>query len=146
MKDFPFISVVLSTFAHATEDIEKVRTAMMNILPKDAKIDSKNMEGHHGNPIILLETKISKKSQVRDWWKNFSEKIGAKGIEKILESLPENIDDSCHLCLRLEKKSAHLGEYVLTAGGDPIHVKLKIGTWPAKKEIAAGRVRDFLEN
>ncbi len=146
MKDFPFISVVVGTFSHATEDVEKVRGTMASLLPKDAEIELKNTEGYHGNPIILLETKINKRAQLREWWKKFAEKIGAGVVEKILESLPENIDDSCNLYLRLEKSRACLGEYVLTSGGDPIHVKLKIGTRPAKKEIAVRHVRDFLKN
>jgi hypothetical protein len=134
----------VSTFAHATEDVERVLVAMKNVLPKEAKIDVKKLRGHHGNPISMLESKITRKAVLRKWWANLIEMLGEAEIEKIRWALPTKIDESCRLYLRFDKQRAYLGELVSTEGEDTIHLKLKIGTWPAKREVAIEIVEKFL--
>jgi RNA binding exosome subunit len=59
----------IRVFAHATEDPERVLTATRNALPRES-IDTvtfkkANLTGHHGNPIILIETRVKEKKQVQ---------------------------------------------------------------------------------
>jgi RNA binding exosome subunit len=57
--------VDIRVFAHATEDLEKVLTAVRNTLPKEVAentvFQKTSLSGHHGNPIILFQAKITDK-------------------------------------------------------------------------------------
>jgi hypothetical protein len=144
VKEFPFIAAVVGVFVHATEDREKVLRAVRAILPKNAKIDVSDLRGHHGNPISLLESRITKRAALREWWPEFAEKLGKAGVQKILQELPAKTDDSCKLYLRFDKQCAFAGELFLTDGEDIVHLTLKVAAYPAKREAAIESVRKFL--
>jgi RNA binding exosome subunit len=61
----PIGYVELRVFAHATEDPEKVLTALGNLLPTDlaetAKFEKNGLTGHHGNPITLFTSQLTEK-------------------------------------------------------------------------------------
>jgi hypothetical protein len=143
LKNFPFANAVVSAFVHATEEKDKVMKAMAILTPKGVEVNATELEGYHGNPISLLECRIAKKAVLREWWVGLAEKLDA-GIERIRLDLPENIDDSCRLYLRFDKQRAYSGELVLTVGEDVVHVRLKVVTWPARREAAVSLVEEFL--
>jgi hypothetical protein len=144
VNEFPFIGAAVSTFVHATEDEEKVLKAMRNIIPAEAKIDVKRLKGHYGNPISLLESRITRKATLRKWWEDLTKKLGEMEVEKIRWAIPAKIDESCQLYLRFDKQRAYLDELIFTEGEDTIHLKLKIGAWPAKQKVAVEAVTRFL--
>jgi RNA binding exosome subunit len=51
--------VEIRVFSHATEDLEKVQTAVRNILPEplteELAFSKAALTGHHGNPITCLK-------------------------------------------------------------------------------------------
>jgi hypothetical protein len=144
VKEFPFIGATVSTFAHATEDEGRVVKAMRNIIPAEAGIDVKKLKGHHGNPIFLFESRITRKAILRKWWADLVKKLGEVEIEKIRRAIPAKIDESCQLYLRLDKQRAYLGKLAFTEGDDIVHLKLKISAWPAKQKVAVEAVTKFL--
>jgi hypothetical protein len=58
----PMGYIDVRVFSHGTEDPEKVLTAVRNMLPEELSeniIFQKNtLTGHHGNPIIIFQTKL----------------------------------------------------------------------------------------
>ena len=113
-------------FAHATEDADKVLTAARNILPSES-VDTvvfkrTNLTGHHGNPIILLETRIKDRSIAKAFFEKLS--LGLSILDKKLLSseIIQRLEKG-NLYIRLDKQSAYLNKLKLSSA-DPIHLRI----------------------
>ena len=130
--------------AHATEDEQKVIAALQVLLSNDVEIKGTKLKGHYGNPIVSFGASIGQKKTLRELWQRVVEKLRAGELEKIGEIVDDRIDESCHLYLRFDKQQAYAGELALTDSGDAIHLTLKVAAYPARKEIAAKLVKEFV--
>jgi len=114
----------MRVFAHATEDVDKVLNAVHNTLPaeviENVVIKRTNLTGHHGNPIILLETRIKEKNAVQAVFKKLSSALSILDKEQLSGEIKEHLDKG-NLYLRLDKQSAYLNEIKLSRA-DPIHL------------------------
>jgi len=125
----------LRVFAHATEDPEKVLTAVRNILPEEIGesiiFQKTNLKGHHGNQIILFRAKITDKQLLPATLK----KIGA-GLTMIdKETLEANIKlhlEKRNLYLRFDKQSASQNE-VRFSQNDSVHFKIHFKSKTARQ-------------
>jgi len=114
----------MRVFAHATEDVDKVLNAVHNTLPAEVietvVIKRTNLTGHHGNPIILLETRIKEKNAVQAVFEKLSSALSILDKEQLSGEIKEHLDKG-NLYLRLDKQSAYLNEIKLSRA-DPIHL------------------------
>jgi len=114
----------MRVFAHATEDVDKVLNAVHNTLPaeviENVVIKRTNLTGHHGNPIILLETRIKEKNAVQAVFEKLSSALSILDKEQLSGEIKEHLDKG-NLYLRLDKQSAYLNEIKLSRA-DPIHL------------------------
>jgi RNA binding exosome subunit len=122
----PIGYINVRAFAHATEDPEKVLTAIRNTLPKElgenAIFQKTSLTGHHKNPIILFETKLTDKQQLPAALEKIA--AGLSSIDK--ETLDNEIKlhlEKRNLYLRFNKQSAYQGELRFSSN-DPIHFKI----------------------
>jgi RNA binding exosome subunit len=113
-------------FAHATEDIDTVISAVRNILPPrivDAVVFKKtNLSGHHGNPITLIETRIKDKDGTQEFFGNLSSGLGSSDKRVLCDEVEQHVERG-NLYVRLDKQSACLGELKLSST-DPIHLRI----------------------
>jgi len=120
----PIGYIDVRVFAHATEDVDKVLNAVHNTLPaeviENVVIKRTNLTGHHGNPIILLETRIKEKNAVQAVFKKLSSALSILDKEQLSGEIKEHLDKG-NLYLRLDKQSAYLNEIKLSRA-DPIHL------------------------
>lgn len=122
----PIAYIEIRVFAHATEDPEKVQTAVRNLLPQELAetllFEKSSLTGHHSNPIILLTTTLTDKKLLP----SALEKIGAglNSLDKavLCEDLKLHLEKS-NMYLRFDKQSAYLGTVKFTQN-DPIHFKI----------------------
>ncbi len=142
--EFPFKSATVSTFAHATEDEQKVIAAIQILLPGDTEIKRTKLKGHHGNPIISFETLIEQKKPLRELLQRMVEKLRAEDFGRLSGIISDRIDESCRLYLRFDKQRAHAGELTLTNRDDAIHLRLKVAVYPSKREVAAKLIGEFI--
>ena len=127
MSSKPSIGYVdVRVFAHATEDAEKVLAAVRNILPvelgESVVFQKTCLTGHHGNPIVLFEAKLTDKQVLP----GVLEKIGAGLPVLDKETLDSDLKlhlEKRNLYLRFDKQSAYQGE-VRFSQNDPIHFKI----------------------
>ncbi len=122
----PLGYINVRAFAHATEDPEKVLVAIRNTLPKElgenAIFQKTSLTGHHKNPIILFETKLTDKQQLPAALEKIA--AGLSSIEK--ETLDSEIKrhlEKRNLFLRFNKQAAYEGELRFSSN-DPIHFKI----------------------
>jgi RNA binding exosome subunit len=122
----PIAYIDIRVFAHATEDPEKVLTAVRNILPKElgenAVFQKKSLTGHYGNPIILFETKLTDRQALP----SALQKIGVDLTSLDKETLNSNVKlhlEKRNLYLRFNKQSAYQSELRFSQN-DPIRFKI----------------------
>ncbi len=126
---------------HATEDLEKVKRALASATGT-AEIQISRTEGHHGNPIFVLEATINGHEEIQD----FFERLPSEDLRTLLHSLPSRIDDGCNLFIRLDKQSSYDGKIRLAHNDDVISVRLRVMAFPAKFAVASASVRGFIED
>jgi len=113
-------------FAHATEDPEKVLTAVRRILPielgENTDFQKNILSGHHRNPILLFEAKLADKEALL----RVLQKIGAGLIQLDREKLDDELKlhlDKQNLYLRFDKQFAYKRKMKFSQN-DPIHFKI----------------------
>jgi len=113
-------------FAHATEDLEKVLTAIRNILPPELSgtinFRKSNLNGHHGNLITLIETRIEERAVAQAVFEKVARGLRSLDKEELNSEIQQHLEKG-NLYLRLDKQSAYFGEFRLRQI-DPIHLKI----------------------
>ena len=116
--------------SHATEDQEKVQTAVRNLFPQEMAeglvFEKTSLLGHHGNPILLITAKITDKKTLPKALENMGSKLSSLDKETLQKEWLLHLDKS-NLFLRFDKQSAYLGS-VHFSNVDPIHVKIHFKT------------------
>lgn len=122
--------VKIRVFIHATEDSNKVIQAVKNLFPKqlaeEIKFKKTNLTGHHGNPIILLETRLKEKELIKTLMNKLASGLNLLD-KKFLAMNFEQHAKKGSFYLRLDKQSAFKGEVKLSSA-DPIHLRVGFKT------------------
>jgi RNA binding exosome subunit len=113
-------------FAHATEDEDKVQTAVRNTLPQalaeEMVFQKACLKGHHGNPIILFQTKLTDKKTLPTAIEKIAAGLSALDKETLQRDMKLHLEKR-NLYLRFDKQAAFIGELHFSAV-DPIHLKI----------------------
>ena len=122
----PIGYIDIRVFAHATEDVDKVLSAVRNILSPElidiVAFKKTNLTGHHGNPIVLFETRINEESATQAVFEKLSLGLGILDKELLASEIDQHLDKG-NLYVRLDKQSAYLNELKLCSV-DPIHFRI----------------------
>ena len=129
----------VQTFCYATERKELLEEVMEELLG-DAVYSEELTESEHGNTMTILEARLTKQRQYRELF----ERLGPDIRSWILEDMDNRVDDDCMFYIRLDKQKAVLGTYEVAHHGDVIAVTGKIQSHPARKEVAARTLSEFL--
>ena len=128
-------SVEISTIAHATDDLQRIEVALTRLLPdslKDRQLFTRQyVEGHHGNPIITFEARLTKRSDVEDFTTFFQNLLPKKDRLIIERDLDLHSDAEGNLYIRIDKQRSYLG-MVQLGEDDPIRVRLKFSRFTGK--------------
>lgn len=116
----------IRVFAHATEDLDKVLTAARNVLPPE-KVGSvifrkTNLTGHHGNPIVLFETRIKDKDTLQAVFEKLSSSLSILDKEQLNSEITRHLEKG-NLYIRIDKQSAYLNQIKLSTE-DPVHFQI----------------------
>lgn len=131
---------VLRVHCHATEEEERVRRALA-LLAGEAEPARSLAEGHHGNPIVVLEV-LALKKQADAVWARL--RASPQVARQLAAEAERRTDEGGTFYARFDKQRAYLGELVLTPGDDAIHLRSKLAAHPARKGPAVRLLRAFL--
>lgn len=113
-------------FAHATEDPDRVLTALRSIIPTElvdsVVFEKSSLTGHHGNLITLFEARIKEKEVAQSVFERLSSGLRILDKQLLCDEIDQHLE-SGNLYLRLDKQSAYLNELRL-ATTDPIHFRI----------------------
>ena len=130
-------------FVYGTENKEKVLESIKTLFPNSSP-QCEATEGYYKNPVLILNNKIDKKREIKDFVENLSSmKDPAK--KRIFNQLENKMDDYGNLFLRFDKQRAYFGDLKVVEHGDSIHLKIKIAAYPAKKKVAIEIARKLFE-
>ena len=141
MSTVPFHYVDLRAFCYATEDEARVEGALRTFLPEDAPIERVETEGHHGDRILVLSTRLERADEVRHVLSQVAT-LAEDEREGLLAELDDRVDENCSFFLTLSKQAAFNGR---VERGDGITLRGKVEAYPAEKERAVEHVRETFE-
>lgn len=122
----PIGYIDIRVFAHATENQEKVQTAVRNLLTTELAetlvFEKTNLTGHHGNPITLFTSKLTDKKLLLSAIEKFGANLNAIDKELLNQEIRLHLEKG-NLYLRFDKQSAFCGTLKLSQN-DPIHLKI----------------------
>ncbi|HEX9908827.1 MAG TPA: RNA-binding domain-containing protein [Thermoplasmata archaeon] len=135
----PFSDLHARAFSHETEDIGKVRLAIMNVLAT-SDLKETSSEGIHGHVIWVLEGTLNDAHAID----LFFCRLSREDLEEIARTLTKRIDDGCNLFLRLDKQDAFRGVVRLADRDDVISVRVRVRSYPARCTLAADLAKQYL--
>jgi len=142
MSSVPFHYVDLRAFCYATEEQARVEDALRTFLPEDAPIESAETEGHHGDRILVVSTRLERADEVRHVLSQVAT-LPEDQREGLLAELDERVDENCSFFLTLDKQAAFGGR---VRRGDGITLRGKVEAYPAEKDRAIEHVRETFED
>lgn len=129
-------------FVYNTEDEEKVIQSLTNLMPF-AKPEKKINTGCFNNEIIVLSEKISEKRDVKSFVESLLKNCNEYQMDLIKNNLSRKMNNKGNLFLRFDKQAAYDEKWKIVNSGDSIHLKIKIASYPAKKENALNVANDI---
>ncbi len=129
-------SIGIRAIVHATEEVEKVKKAIQNIASGDAEVVETRMQGHFGNPIVIIHSSIKGKKRCEEFLKSLKEGLSQEDYQRLKKELPMRVDEDCNLYIRLDKQALFKGTINLARSDDAVAMKAKIKVYPAKQENA----------
>jgi RNA binding exosome subunit len=136
MPAVPFHYVDLRAFCYATEDEKRVESALRTFLPGEFGIERSTSEGHYGDRIVVLSTRLENADDVRHALARLAD---LAEIDRIRAELDERVDENCSLFVRLDKQAAFRGDVRLGRG---ITLRAKVEAYPANRETAVENARE----
>ena len=118
------IEVTIEVIVHATEEISKIFQSFeefFDLNEEDFTINETT--GYFENPIIILSTKIVKKS-AQQFMKKLLELLSSEQVNELIEEIEERTVDS-RFHMRLDKQELIKGNLIM---GEKDTIKLKIHT------------------
>jgi len=119
-------SVEIRFFSYATEDPDKVLSAVNNILPLELRdnveFKQSRLKGYFGNPILSYSGSV-RREQAYKLFKHVLTQLPEMELRYLLDNLNLHTEKG-NLYMRLDKQSAFLGKLRL-CHSDPIRLRVK---------------------
>ncbi|MGA1974336.1 MAG: RNA-binding domain-containing protein [Conexivisphaerales archaeon] len=116
-------SAVVSFHLHATEDGEKVRKVIKEMLGVEVKA-TEMLHGHYGNIIFDSRTPLEQE-EAEALLDRVLTGLGSADRALLLRELRGHVDDRGIFFVRLDKQELLLGRLVL-GGSDPVKISVKL--------------------
>lgn len=123
------VRIVVQALVQATEDEEKVKTAIANLFPEEVrdllKYERKKVRGHFHNPIIRLETRIAQREQAKLTVQSLGNRLLAEDRALIAETFEGRINKKGQLFLRFDKQESYQGRLRILNQGDSLRLVIR---------------------
>jgi len=115
--------VEVSYLLHATEDPQRVKSAVAQLVSAEADPEIEESEGHFGNKIVRARLRLTGQDAV-DAFERIIERLPRQLKEELSRNLGAYVDEHSALFLRFDKQGLVCGSLALSSA-DPVRVKVK---------------------
>jgi RNA binding exosome subunit len=116
-------NVRVSAIIHATEDPDKVISAMQRLGPEaEVRPERWRASGHYGNEIKTVHIAISNRSRAETFLSHFWRSLSLIDQKEIIDHISTYLDQSGHLHIRIDKQEAVNGIMVI-GQSEPIRIE-----------------------
>ncbi len=134
------LRVEMAVHAHATEDEEKVLTAVMGLVPPELRgrvnVRREVLEGHYSNPITRIVVRVEGRD-AEETVRYIGSRLSDAERTVLASTLESRYDARAgRLYLRFSKQEAYLGRLRLYEGDDVVRVTLVFRGSPRLEEVA----------
>ena len=133
--------------AHATEDLEKVKDAMLFLLPEKLRnkeeIVALEIDGHAGNPIYLLDLVVKQRRKVLEIVKYLSELLDDTDKEFLFDDLDSCFGEDNCLYLRINKQDAFNGILTFDEKDNTIKLVIKLVIYQNKPSLVENTLVEY---
>lgn len=144
------ISVFLKPEEYLKDDglIEAIKDIFHRLLPIDfdkekIQVTEETVESFEDRKIKILTSGLSKEAHTNIFIKTLKGLIGEGQCKTILDQRCSRLDEELYFYIRLDKTAALKDRYILTDGGDCIHIKMSIAAFPKNREKALKVVEEI---
>lgn len=96
------IEIIIEIIVHSTEDTKKIFEPMLELFDiKEEEFVKERLDGHFGNPILLMKTKLGKK-RAEEFIKKLVSKISKSQMDEFLQNIEMYFEGSS-LFMRISK-------------------------------------------
>ena len=96
------IEIIIEIIVHATEDTKKIFEPILELFDiKEEEFVKERLEGHFGNPILLMKTKLGK-NRAEEFIKKLVSKISKSQMNEFLQNIEMYFEGSS-LFMRISK-------------------------------------------
>ncbi len=131
------LSVKASCFAHATEEEERVRQALLTVFPCEVEVKRSRVRGQFGNPIVILEAELTRQRHIRAFLQRLLETLPREELVRLADEVEQRFEQG-RFYLRLDKMRAYLGELRL---GQGIQVVLTVTSYPYSEAVIKSELK-----
>ncbi|MEO3993741.1 MAG: RNA-binding domain-containing protein [Desulfurococcaceae archaeon TW002] len=126
-KHYTVSNLVLSVFAHSTEDLSRVKQAVLNVLPQQLRenvlMEEQVVHGHYGNPITLITVRLKSREDEDSVFRHILCSLSITDRSLFTATLGRRVGSKNSIIyLRLSKQDAFSGKVMLMDGDDVIKV------------------------
>lgn len=129
------------TFAHATEDPERVEKALRFVSGAE-NVSKSSSTGYYGNPITVLEARVTDSKHIKALLRS----LGPEALKVMLDTLDRRLDEESFFYFRLDKQEAFQERFVLADGEDVIAVRGKVKSYPQNRDNAMISMSNILRS
>lgn len=133
--------VEVRAYSRATEVVDRVKTAVLNLYPvdfrEDIKITTTNTTSHSKTPIAVITAVTQVKRIAEETLTHILTNLSNEDKIMLKNTLDQRVNEKCVLFVRIDKQAALLGKVSLAKNPDLMSVKVYLTMYPRCK-------RDFM--
>jgi RNA-binding protein len=125
-----------------------LKAALAGMLPEGAAVEERIIgpeadAGVFRGELIELRVRLSRQVDVMGFLSVVLGGLDDYDRRRLLEGVDSAVDDGCNLYIRLSKQEFLDGNFVLESK-DPLHVKVKLAVYPARREKAVEAAKELI--
>ncbi len=146
-KNYKIKDIRYSCSAHTTEDVEKVKLALLNLIPEEIRnsteITQIPITGHAGNEMFLLEFEISQNRAKELIFKYYAEKMQDFDKEYLFTEFENHYGDDNCFYFRFDKQEAYNERLVLEEKDNTINIAIKFVVYKQEPNLERTVLAEF---
>ncbi|MFT4311616.1 MAG: RNA-binding domain-containing protein [Candidatus Woesearchaeota archaeon] len=143
----PFLYIQFRIISFPGDSVDQLRALLQSLVPLDFKKEQLQIEeqvftDQFDNKRFILTLSLQKTRHIRAC---ANELFPSQVRNSILETLDSRIDEGCHLYIRYKKDALLETRFLLTDGGNCVHLTFAVASYPKKRDIACQAVEKYLK-